>query len=79
MQKRGYDIIKAHHEKPCPQDAMFLLILGVGGTGKSYPINAIQNLLQHSCAVAPKTGKASSGVLSAATCMSNTPKLSQII
>jgi len=59
MQKRGYDIIKAHSDRPCPKDPLLLIIIGVGGTGKSYLISAIRNLLQHSCAVAATTGKAS--------------------
>ena len=62
MQKRGYDIIKAHSEQPCPKDPLFLIIIGVGGTGKSYLISAIRNLLQHSCAVTATTGKASYGI-----------------
>ena len=35
-----------------------LIIIGAGGTGKSYLINAIKSLLQHSCAVTATTGKA---------------------
>lgn len=62
MQKRGYDIIKAHSEQPCPKDPLFLIIMGVGGTGKSYLLSAIRNLLQHSCAVTATTGKASHGI-----------------
>jgi len=41
MQKRGYDIIKAHTEQPCPKDPLLLIIIGVGGTGKSYLISPI--------------------------------------
>lgn len=64
MPKGGY-IIKAHWEKPCPKDPLFLIIvIGVGGTGKSYLklVNAHQNLLQHPCAVTATTGKASYGI-----------------
>ena len=38
---------------------MLLITLGVGGTGESYLISAIQNLLQRSYAVTATTGKAS--------------------
>jgi len=58
MQKRAYDIIKAHSEQPSPKNSL-LVIMGDGGTGKSYLINAIKNLLQHSCAVTATTGKVS--------------------
>ena len=39
MQKRAYYIIKAHSEQPSPKHSL-LLIIGDGGTGKSYLINA---------------------------------------
>ena len=44
MQKRGYDIIKAHSEQPSPEDSLLLIIIGDGGTGKSYLINARRKL-----------------------------------
>ena len=59
MQKYAYDIIKTHSEQSCSSDPLLLIIVGVAGTGKSYLINAIRNLLQHSCAVTATTGKAS--------------------
>ena len=61
MQKCAYDIITTHSDLPCPKDPLLLIITGVGGTGKSYLISAIRNLLQHSCAVTATTGKASYG------------------
>jgi len=36
MQKCAYDIIKAHSEQPYPKDPLLLIIIGCGGTGKSY-------------------------------------------
>jgi ATP-dependent DNA helicase PIF1 len=36
-----------------------LTVIGVAGTGKSYLINAIRNLLRSKCAVTATTGKAS--------------------
>ena len=58
MQKCAYDIIKRHSEQPYPNDPLLLIIIGGGGTGKSYLINAVKNLLKQSCAVTATTGKA---------------------
>lgn len=58
MQKCAYDTIKRHSEEPYPKDPLLLIIIGGGGTGKSYLINAVKNLLQQSCAVSATTGKA---------------------
>ena len=58
MQKRGYNIVKAHSEQLSPKDPLLLIIIGGGGTGKSYLINAIKVLLKQSCAVTATTGKA---------------------
>jgi len=58
MQKRAYNIIKAYSEKPSPKDPLLLVIIGGGGTGKSYLINSIKTLLKQSCAVTATTGKA---------------------
>ena len=35
MQKRAYNTIKAHSEKPSPKDSLLLIRIGDGGTGKS--------------------------------------------
>ena len=48
MKKRGYNVIKAQSEQPYPKDALLLIIVGGGGTGKSYLINAINALLKQS-------------------------------
>ena len=55
MQKQGYTIIKAHSEKPFPKHPLLLIIIGGGGTVKSYLINAIKILLKQSCAVTATT------------------------
>ena len=55
MQKQGYTIIKAHSEQPFPKHPLLLIIIGGGGTGKSYLINAIKILLKQSCAVTATT------------------------
>ena len=62
MQKHAFNIIKAHSEQPCPKNPLILIIIGGGGTGKSYLINAIRSLLQNSCAVTATTGKAAYGI-----------------
>ena len=60
MQELVYDIVKTHSEdNSLEKDPLCLIIIGVAGTGKSYLINAIRNLLQNKCAVAATTGKAS--------------------
>ena len=41
------------------KEPLFLNIIGVASTGKSFLIDAIQNLLQSRCAVTATTGKAS--------------------
>lgn len=58
MQKHAFNIIKAHSEQPYPKNPLYLTIIGGGGKGKSYLINAIKSLPQLSCAVTAKTGKA---------------------
>ena len=59
MQRFAYNIIKSHSEQPSPKDPLLLIIIGVAGTGKSYLIHAIRNLLQACCAITATTGKAS--------------------
>lgn len=58
MQNCAYDRIKEHSRQPSPKDPLLLIIIRRVGTGKSYLINAIKSLLQHSCAVTATTGKA---------------------
>ena len=59
MQKLAYDIVKAHFDNTSPErEPLCLIINGVAGTGKSYLISAIRNLLQSKCAVNATTGKA---------------------
>ena len=61
MQKLAYDIVKSHFDDVSSENSkepLCLIINGVAGTGKSYLINAIRNLLQSKCAVAATTGKA---------------------
>ena len=50
-------MIKAHSEQSSPKDPLLLIVVGVAGTGKSYLMNAIRNLLGTSCAVTATTGK----------------------
>ena len=59
MQKLAYDIVKSHSDDlSSEKEPLCLVINGVAGTGKSYLINAVRNLLQSKCAVAATTGKA---------------------
>ena len=59
MRKLAYDIVKSHsHDTSSEKETLCLIIKGVAGTGKSYLINAIRNLLQSKCAVTATTGKA---------------------
>ena len=47
---------------PFPKHPLLLIIIGGGGTGKSYLTNAIKTLLKQSCAVTTTTGKAAFSV-----------------
>ena len=59
MQAHAYNMVKGHSQHPCPKDQLLLIIVvGVAGTGKSYLINVIRNLLGTSCALTATTGKA---------------------
>jgi chromosomal replication initiation ATPase DnaA len=52
MQKLAYDVVKSHFDDiSSEKETLCLIINGVAGTGKSYLINAIRNLLQSECAV----------------------------
>ncbi len=59
MQKLAYDIVNSHfHDTSSNKEPLCLIINGVAGTGKSYLINALRNLLQSKCAITATTGKA---------------------
>jgi chromosomal replication initiation ATPase DnaA len=57
-QQLAYDLIVNHHGRPIAKEQLLLLIIGEGGTGKSYLINAIRNYLKDSCIITATTGKA---------------------
>lgn len=59
MQSLAYNIVKDHFENPNPQSPLHLIINGFAGTGKSYLISALRNLMQQNCTVTATTGKAS--------------------
>ena len=58
MQQKAYNIVRNHAEQLCLKLPLFLIIIGVGGTGKSYVISALHQILQHKSAIAAPTGKA---------------------
>ena len=61
MQRAAYDIVFNHFSSR-EQNPLRLLIMGVAGTGKSYVIDSLRNLLQTKCRVLAYTGKASFNV-----------------
>ena len=62
MQQKAYNIVRNHAEQLWPKLPLFLIIIGVGGTGKSYVISALCQMLQHKSAIAAPTGKAAFNV-----------------
>ena len=59
MQVLAYNIVQSHYNDLFPnKEPLALIIIGEGGTGKSYLINAIHPLLRAKCAVTATTGKA---------------------
>lgn len=59
IQALAYSIVNSHSTSVIPEtEPLFFIVIGVAGTGKSYLLNAICNLLQHRCAVTATTGKA---------------------
>lgn len=62
MQSLAYNIVTDHFNNPDPQSPLHLIIKSFAGTGKSYLINALRNLLQNNCTVTATTGKASFNV-----------------
>ena len=63
MQHRAYDIVRNHSQQASLQKTpLFLIIIGVGGTGKSYVINALHQMLGIKCVIAAPTGKAAFNV-----------------
>ena len=60
MKGLAYNIVQSHfYDVSYEKEPLCLIIIGVAGTGKSYLINAIRNLLQDKCSVTATTGKAS--------------------
>ena len=57
MQQAAYDIV-SNHFSYSQKNPLRLLIMGIAGTGKSYLIDSLRNLLQTKCRVLAYTGKA---------------------
>lgn len=63
MQRLAFNIVESYFTNNSPeQQPLHLVIIGLAGTGKSYLINGIRNLLQDKCQVSATTGKASYNV-----------------
>ena len=62
--KKAFDIVKSHYfeQDSSHNSQLLLIILGEGGTGKSYLINSLRRLLQNRCVVSAPTGKAAFNV-----------------
>ena len=60
-QSIAYNLVCEHFQTE-HKDPLHLLITGIAGSGKSYVIDAIRNLLQSKCQVLAYTGKASFNV-----------------
>lgn len=58
IQQAAYDIVFNYFSN-VEQNPLRLLIMDVAGTGKSYVIDSLRNLLQTKCRVLAYTGKAS--------------------
>ena len=60
IEKLAYEIVKNHFEdSSVDKDSLCFIVTEGAGTGKSYLINGIRNLLESRCAVTATTGKAS--------------------
>lgn len=57
-QSIAYNLVRKHFQTQ-NKDPLHLLITGIAGSGKSYVIHAMRNLLQSKCQVLAYTGKAS--------------------
>ena len=57
-QRLAYQTILNHHKFVIPKEPLLLIIIGEGGSGKSFLINAVRNLLEKKCVVTATTGKA---------------------
>ena len=63
MQRLAFNIVESHFTNNSSEQQPFhLIIIGLAGTGKSYLINGIRNLLREKCQVSATTGKASYNV-----------------
>ena len=64
MQQKAYDIVSNHYQSSVRGNsvALRMIINGEAGTGKSFLITALKNLLQDKCCITATTGKAAHNV-----------------
>jgi pantothenate kinase-related protein Tda10 len=55
-------IVRSHFNSVDAKEPLLLIINGIGGTGKSYLIDAICDFLGAKCAITASTGKAAFNV-----------------
>ena len=75
------------HDTSSEKDPLCLIVNGVAGTGKSYLIKGIRNVLQSKCAVTAITGKAAynirgitvNSLLLITSSLMNTPCLAKLL
>ena len=58
-QQQAYNVIINHYNDVKPKEPLMLIVIGEGGTGKSFLINAIRNYLKEKSIITATTGKAS--------------------
>ena len=61
-QRRAYDIINVHYNSTSSLPQLLMIITGQAGSGKSYVIDALKDLLRNSCLVCSYFGIAAFNV-----------------
>ena len=61
-QRLAHDLVVQHHNRTVDNEQLFLIVTGLAGSGKSYVVDAIRNLLQERCKIAAYFGVAAFNV-----------------